>query len=315
MDHAHRGAAALIGVDWGTTSARAYRLDSSGRVLDRRSAPLGIQHVQDGRFADALDRLIGEWRDDPAPRIAAGMIGSRQGWIEAPYVSCPADLRMLAQRLTHVPDARLSIVPGITTRDDWGIPDVMRGEETQLLGAIPPDAHRALAVLPGTHSKWAQLSEGSVLDFRTYMSGELFAVLLGHSILGRLADRVDPPSSAIGAAFRRGVSRGLAPGALAHDIFGARTLALHGDLAGAEVAEWLSGLLIGREINQARSWARTCGLDAEPVHIVGSADLCGRYGAALEQCGWTVAETRSDAAAMGLWRIATAARMVEAKSS
>jgi 2-dehydro-3-deoxygalactonokinase len=298
--------AALIGLDWGTTSARAYRFDGDGRVTAERAAALGVQQVRDGRFAQALDALLGEWSADPARRIASGMIGSRQGWIEAAYVACPADLRTLADRLAFVDDARLAIVPGVSTRDERGIPDVMRGEETQLLGAIDPQAE-ALVVLPGTHSKWAHVARGRLLDFRTFMTGELFAVMLEHSILGRLAQSSEDALRADPDAFARGVQRGLAPGALGHDLFGARTLALHGELAGHEVAEWLSGLLIGREIADAQRWAEQRGLARAAVHVVGSAGLSARYATALAHAGLPVADTPADAAPRGLWRIACAA--------
>src|SRR5678816_3850453 len=116
-------ATALIAIDWGTTAARAYRLDAEGVVRGRQSVPLGIKHVRDGRFEPALAKLLGAWIDDPAPRIACGMIGSRQGWVEAPYVDCPASLTALADRVVRAPQDVLTIVPGIATRDAAGIPD------------------------------------------------------------------------------------------------------------------------------------------------------------------------------------------------
>ncbi len=239
-------ATALVAIDWGTSAARAYRFDAEGRVQDRRSVALGIKHVRDGRFEAALAKLLGDWSADPAPRIACGMIGSRQGWVEAPYVDCPASLTALADRVVQAPQDALTIVPGIATRDAAGIPDVMRGEETQLLGAVGPDERGVLAVLPGTHSKWARVEHGRVVDFTTFMTGELYAVLIDHSMLGRLAGH--EPGRFSRDAFSRGAARGLDEGELSHDIFGARTLALTDVLASDDVADWLSGLLIGREI-------------------------------------------------------------------
>ena len=110
-------ASTLIAIDWGTTSARAYRLDARGDVRDERTAALGISQIIGGRYDEALITLLGEWRLDPAPRLACGMIGSRQGWIEAAYVACPASLAALADGLAAVHDAKLSIVPGLITRD------------------------------------------------------------------------------------------------------------------------------------------------------------------------------------------------------
>src|SRR5512135_3042431 len=108
---------ALIAIDWGTTSARAYRHDDAGRVAGERSAALGIQHVRDGAFAAALANLLGDWARERAPRLACGMIGSRQGWVEAPYRACPAALDTLATALTYTPERTLAIVPGVTCVD------------------------------------------------------------------------------------------------------------------------------------------------------------------------------------------------------
>ena len=301
------GAASLIAIDWGTTSARAYRLDARGEVRDRRSSALGIARIEDRRYAEALASLLGDWQADSAPRLACGMIGSRQGWVEAPYVPCPASLNALAAQLTAV-DGALSIVPGLATRDRGGMPDVMRGEETQLMGAVAANEGPVLAALPGTHSKWAYVDAGRVVDFATYMTGELYAILLDHSLLGRMARRES--QSPLGAAFERGAGRGLRGGAFAHDVFGARTLALHGELAPDETAEWLSGLLIGRELHDARHWARERGFDAARVRIVGSDTLCQRYATALALAGVASERGDADAAALGLWRIADQAGLL-----
>ena len=159
-------AAALVAIDWGTTSARAYRMDTAGAVLDVREAPLGIQQVRDG-FGEAQADLLGDWRHDPAPRLACGMIGSRQGWVEAPYVDCPATLDALVRGIVRVQGGALAIVPGIAGRDDDGVPDVMRGEETQIVGAVARGAPPTLAILPGTHSKWALVRDGTIDTFAT----------------------------------------------------------------------------------------------------------------------------------------------------
>ena len=300
--------AALIAVDWGTTRARAYRLDAAGRVLGARTEPMGIQQLGDLSYPAALARLIGDWRDDALPRIACGMVGSRQGWREAPYVECPASLAHLSRGLVETAAGRLAIVPGLATRDAAGVPDVMRGEETQILGALAADAPRTLVALPGTHSKWACVERGVVLDFVTYMTGELHEALVRHTILGRLAS--GPSGAGADVAFDRGVERGLAAGGFMHDVFGARTLALRGELAPDEVAEWLSGLLVGREIRDARRWAeRACG-EVSRVLVVGSDALAGRYLRAFARAGIEAVAGPADAAAAGLYRIACAAGRV-----
>ncbi|MEP7329576.1 MAG: 2-dehydro-3-deoxygalactonokinase [Betaproteobacteria bacterium] len=301
---------ALIAIDWGTTSMRAYWLDATGSVIRTRNAPHGIQQIRDGGFDAALTQLVGDADDATVPHLACGMIGSRQGWVEAPYVACPALLTALVNGIVKVPGARLHIVPGVSTRDSRGIPDVMRGEETQIVGAVDEREPRVLTVLPGTHSKWALVESGHIVDFMSFMTGELWSVLLRHSILGRLAvpvSREAPP----GAAYVRGVRCGLGPGGLGHDIFGARTLALMGELADHEVGDWLSGVLIGREVRNARTWAQRHGYDASRVRLVGDDALVTRYVAALAEADIGYDRADSGAAAIGLWRLATLAGLVQ----
>jgi 2-dehydro-3-deoxygalactonokinase len=303
---------ALIALDWGTSAARAYRVAVDGSVLEERRTGLGIQHVRDGAFAAALAAILGDWSDIAAPRLACGMIGSRQGWVEAPYLACPADLGALAAALQWTPDRALAIVPGVICRDAADVPDVMRGEETQILGARDAWPGRALAVLPGTHSKWVNVDGGRIEGFTTYMTGELYAVLLRHSILGRMAVAGADPDAAPGAAFARGVARGLGRGDLAHDIFGARTLALTGELAAADVGDWLSGLLIGREIRAARVWAMGVGCDGSRASVIGNDALTARYAVAFAQAGIVAEPAPAGAAARGLWAIARSAGLIDA---
>lgn len=306
--------ASLIAVDWGTTSARAYRLDASGEVLESRAAPLGVTQVSGGRFAEALARLLGDWDAEAVPRIACGMIGSRQGWIEAPYLECPAALSDLADNLARTPGDRLLVVPGLRTRDANGMPDVMRGEETQVAGAASGSDARTLMVLPGTHSKWACVEDGRIVDFITYMTGELWQVLLQHSILGRLSVAGAATGAVATPAFLRGMERGAGSGSFMHDVFGARTHVLMGELRGEDVDEWLSGLLIAREVRMARQWAQRHDLDAARVRVVGDDALAARYIAALDAADVAVDRADARAAAFGLWRIAVQAGLVPPSS-
>jgi 2-dehydro-3-deoxygalactonokinase len=305
-------AAALIAIDWGTSSARAYRLDARGGILDERSAPLGVQKVEPGKFPQALSALLGEAVPEGIPMIACGMIGSRQGWVEAPYRDCPADFDGVAAALTPVPGTRLRIVPGLVCRDADGVPDVMRGEETQIMGALDDQtwAHDAprVVVLPGTHSKWALAGGRAIEAFATFMTGELYAVLREHSILGRLAATGSPGD---GAALERGVRVSLREAAaLPHDLFSARTLALTGALAPEAVADYLSGLLLGAEVAAGRRWLETHAVTGGSVILVGEAALCERYRRALALTGIEAAMGPPDAAARGLWRIARHSGMV-----
>jgi 2-dehydro-3-deoxygalactonokinase len=210
----------------------------------------------------------------------------------------------------RAPGGVLPIVPGIACRDNEGVPDVMRGEETQLVGAVAGESPPAIAVLPGTHSKWAIVRGGAIEAFATYMTGEVYAVLREHSILGRMANG----SAFAPAAFARGVRAGLAQrgsaDALLHRLFGARTLALRADLAPEETGEYLSGLLIGSEIAAGREWTRERGLAAESILLVGSRALCERYSQACNLASIAAVTGPADAAARGLWRIAKAAAIV-----
>jgi 2-dehydro-3-deoxygalactonokinase len=303
--------AALIAIDWGTTSARAYRLDARGCVLDQRSAPLGVQKIAADGFPAALDTLLGDAVDAGVPLIACGMVGSRQGWIEAPYVHCPADLAAVAAALTPVPGRRLAIVPGLVCHDLDRVPDVMRGEETQVLGTLDDrrPAGSRFVVLPGTHSKWVRVGSGGIEAFATFMTGELYALLHDHSILGRLVAAGQHDAS----AFARGVRASLGDAAaLSHDLFSARTLALTGALAPEGVADYLSGLLLGAEVAAGRRWAPRAAVEEGVVTLVGDAALCARYRRALALAGIKAASGPSEAAARGLWRIARHAGMLSA---
>ena len=301
--------AALIAIDWGTSSARAYWLDARGGILDQRSAPLGVLKVAAGGFPEALRVLLDGIADDGQPLIACGMIGSRQGWVEAPYRPCPAGLDALAAALTSVPGTRLAIVPGLICRDRTEVPDVLRGEETQIVGALDAPVRqreRRVLVLPGTHSKWALVGAGGIETFATFMTGEIYAVLREHSILGRLA-----VESSDAAALERGVARSLdAKAGLTHDLFSARTLALTGELAPEAVGDYLSGLLLGAEVAAGRRWLEQNAVAGDSVTLVGDAALCERYRRAFALAGVAAAPGAPAAAARGLWRIAQRAGMV-----
>jgi 2-dehydro-3-deoxygalactonokinase len=299
-------APALIGIDWGTTTARAYRFDAGGNVVAEHRAALGVQKVEDGRFADALKSLLGGEIPADTPLIACGMIGSRQGWLEAPYLQCPVDFTAVASALTRIAEPPLAIVPGLICRDADDVPDVMRGEETQIFGALEDAGARQLMVLPGTHCKWALVADAAIDRFATFMTGELYSVLREQSILGRLAT-----SGTDRAAFDRGIRASLRTGAaLAHDLFSARTLALTGELAPDGVADYLSGLLLGAEVAAARGWAGRGGARDLSATLVGEPALCERYRIAMTMARVDVRIGPNDAAARGLWRLAQHAGMV-----
>jgi len=179
----------LIALDWGTTSLRAYLMARDGTILRRQDGGRGIMQIDNGRFDAALQEIAGAWlRDFPGlPLIASGMVGSKQGWREAPYCACPASVDAIASRIVVLEfgnGRRLHIVPGLSCTDAIsGVPDVMRGEETQIIGAVP-DQGEHLVILPGTHSKWAKVVDGTIMAFSTWMTGEVYAALTQYTLLG-----------------------------------------------------------------------------------------------------------------------------------
>ena len=212
--------------------------------------------MRDGGFAAALATLLGDWRDDAAPRIACGMIGSRQGWVEAPYVDCPAELDALGARADARRRGELAIVPGARCVDAPVFPTSCAAKRRSSSARFAATRRACWPCCPARTANGRSSSAGGSNDFATFMTGELYAVLLAHSILGRMASDAARRRSAGGAAFARGVARGSAGDGLAHAIFGARTLALAGELAPQDVADWLSGVLIGHEIRGARANGR-----------------------------------------------------------
>ncbi len=288
----------MIGIDWGTTSLRAYRLDEAGAVLDRRESAQGILSVPEGGFAAVLDAQIRPWLDaGESTVLLCGMIGSRQGWQEVPYLACPAGPAEIAAAMAPLsfPGARRCLlVPGLSARGPEGVPDVMRGEETKLVGLLDElGGGAATLCLPGTHSKWARLEGGRIAGFATRMTGETRAVLLGHSILGRLSAPAPEPSD---EAFRRGVRRSRDRGGLLHHLFGTRALGLMGELAATETDDYLSGLLIGHEVRAAVE----DGVAGAAVHLAGSDTLCRLYALAFAEYGVAHRLHDPDIAARGL---------------
>ena len=289
--------AALIGVDWGGSSLRVFRFDGQGEVLERRASHRGVATIEGGRFADALGELISDWTSDGGARlIMCGMIGSRQGWAEAPYIPCPTDLGALAAKLEplETPFGPSLIAPGLSV-DDAGRLDVMRGEETQFLGALPNPQWTGVIVHPGTHAKWARFESGRIVGFRTWMTGELFSLLKQHSVLRVLMmDGSDDD-----AAFDLGVARGLADPAITSLLFTARTEGLFQRIASEALSSYLSGLLIGSEVCGA---LHTTG-EKTDILLVGDDRLTALYSRALDVAGHPVALVLDGeaAAASGLW--------------
>jgi 2-dehydro-3-deoxygalactonokinase len=288
----------LIAVDWGTSSLRAALLETDGRVIEERSLPRGILTVAAGGFPAVLETACGDWlRTEATLTLISGMAGSRQGWIEAPYCPCPAGFADITARLAWIEPGRVAIVPGLSC-EQHGVPDVMRGEETQVFGALDLlDIKDAAMVLPGTHSKWVRVTDARIQQFSTFMTGEFYALLRQHSILARTLPtddgELDEP------AFRRGIEHALRSANLLHTAFSARTLSLFDRLPASALPSYLSGLVIGEELR-----VQDLGALTGPLVVIGSAVLTRRYELALQVMGVQTRAVGSEATWRGLWAIA-----------
>lgn len=293
---------ALIGIDWGTSNNRAYRIDDRGHVLESRSGVLGLSAVKDRAFDAALEAFVADWRKGTSrdiPVLMSGMIGSRNGWAEAAYCACPFGIEELSRTVIAAPGQGAAfIVGGGSTCDAQRHHDVMRGEEVQILG-LKNTAGSRLVVAPGTHSKWAAVENGKIREFRTYMTGELFALLKDHSILGWL---MPDGTQAVRdeKVFQQGVRDAAADPDLLHGLFNVRTQGLFQPESAAGLASYLSGLLIGHEICGA-----TRRFAAKSITIIAEPRLASFYNLALASLGVADAEIADVGAvtARGLWRI------------
>jgi 2-dehydro-3-deoxygalactonokinase len=323
----------LIALDWGTTSLRAYRFDRAGQVAGSRQLASGIMQIateggSTAGFERAFDQACGDWRcASPASAIiACGMIGSAQGWREAAYLEVPTSLDDLGRTLTTVETgsgAVLHIIPGLIERGH--LPEVMRGEETQVAGVLErgggapdrpgaapgadpdPGAGADLWIgLPGTHSKWVRVHDRRIVQFHTFLTGEVFAALCAHTILGRTMRRPATPDH---YAFDRGVAVARSPEARAgvlSTVFSARTLGLVGALSPEAQADYLSGLLVGHEL----AGLERLGARLESIVLVGGDELCHRYRRALAGFGHAPPAIASGATERGLWHVARSAGLV-----
>lgn len=294
----------MIAVDWGTSSLRLYRMDDDGLVHERRRSDHGAL-ASKGRFAEVLAREISGW-DDPLI-LMCGMVGGRGGWQEAPYVVCPVGNAELALGMRPLPSSEfpgrsLWIMPGLRDASADAVPDVMRGEETQLaalLDVLPGGSH--MVCLPGTHSKWVTVRNGRICRITTAMTGEVYAALRQHSILAQLMPATDGRFDAY--AFDAGLRRSAENGGLLHHLFGVRTAGLFQQFSEAALPSYLSGILIGHEIRASGLFPQS----PRPalVHLIGNERLLASYAHALRTLGIGVQRHPEDLAARGLhalWR-------------
>ena len=301
----------LIAADWGTSNFRAFLLDGKGSVLETRQAQSGIMKVAQGAFAKEFNRLIGDWLEEypQVPVLMAGMIGCEQGWSLATHFKLPTGLEALSSALHPVevaPGRTGYIVPGLTTLALGGVPDIIRGEETQVAGVISElPGGKNLLCLPGTHSKWLIIEDGIITGFHTNMSGELLDVMSGHSILGRLMeDRADVDQD----AFNMGLVRSTEPGGVLHHLFGVRTQGYYQNIPGSGLHSYFAGILLGHEIKGM--------LDFFPrpkkVIVIGGEKIGQSYAAALKHFGIGNELKDGNAAFVrGLWNLAQAGGLIQ----
>ena len=274
-----------IAVDWGTTNRRAYRIGTDRAVVDGFEDTLGLKSIAAGGFDAAAADIRARLGD--LPMLLAGMVGSKTGWRETAYVDCPAGPDAIAANILWLEPGRTGIIPGVCQRSA-SRPDVMRGEEVQILGAlaakmIPPDA---LVCHPGTHSKWIHVAAGQIAQFQTMMTGELFDLIRSHSILaGLMTGDVQA-----GPAFWAGVNDALGGQSILTGLFGIRARAL---LAGddGDSASRASGLLIGADI---MAGARKHG--GQPLFLIGRPDLSALYDVAAGLAGYKAVQIDATAA-------------------
>lgn len=315
-----------IGLDWGTSSLRAYLFSAQGKILEQRAADWGIMNLpgapagednsRASRFRRAFWGLADDWLKQPGTSrrvVACGMVGSAQGWREAPYISLPVRIEDISGALVEV-DAGdgvvLAIAPGLMEHS--ALPNVLRGEETQIAGALAmlneagrEMSGRCLLGLPGTHSKWAYIRDGNIEHFDTFMTGEVYALLVQHSVLGRTmaVGELAPESDEAVHAFLLGVDNARssdgARGLLA-TLFSSRTLGLSGALTPAAQHEYLSGVLLGHEVR-----GLVAGLPAQwqqaSIILLGRPGLCLHYQRALGRFGLEAEILSEDAGLYGLW--------------
>jgi len=318
----------FIGLDWGTSSVRAYLFAADGRMLDQREADWGVMNLplapgadpaqREGRFSHAFWQLAGDWLRQPGTSrrvTACGMVGSTQGWREAGYIPVPVTIRDIAGALTTFPvgeGASLSIAPGLLQRG--AMPDAIRGEETQIAGVPALLAAKGLTMeghwllgLPGTHSKWAMVRDGAIQRFDTFLTGELYALLVRHSILGRSMGEtvLDPDSEASRQAFMLGARNACSEAGrkgLLGTIFSSRSLSLTNELTGPQQREYLSGLLLGHEISGLLDSLQAEWRNAR-IALIGRPGLCQRYHDVLREHGHASEILSEEAGIHGLWAL------------
>jgi 2-dehydro-3-deoxygalactonokinase len=297
----------VVAGDWGTSRLRLFLCDDRGAILDRTDGP-GVA-AMGGPFPQIFESLVEPWesRHGALPAVLCGMVGSSIGWVQTPYIACPALPAKISGGCVALRAGRVRIVPGVRCENRLGAPDFMRGEETQILGALTlePALRRGahLLCLPGTHTKWVLLKEGIIEEFLTAPTGELYAALRDHSVL--VGGDFRNPEVTDGTAFEEGLKRfGEFPQVpVLHRLFECRGRLLGGELAAADAAAFLSGLLIAQDVGGALHLFADC-LAERSVCLIGAPALTGLYATALKDQSCAARQLDGDAVSLaGLIRI------------
>ena len=311
------GAASFVAGDWGTSHLRLFLCDDEGGVTESLDGP-GIAEIR-RPFAEVFESLMQSWesRHGPLPAVLCGMVGSSIGWTQAPYVPCPTVPAGIMDACVSLRGGRVQVIPGLKCRNRLGAPDVLRGEETQVLGALTlnPELRHGLQLLclPGTHTKWLMLKDGMIEEFLTAPTGELFGALRDHSVLvpsGSGNAMID------GAAFEAGLKRCVehphVP--VLHLLFECRSRLLSGELTPQAAGGFLSGLLIGTDVSGALHLFADC-LAQRTVHVIGAPHLTGLYASALALRSHTAHEFDGTAVSLaGLTRVQRHLSQVESSA-
>ncbi len=274
----------FVAIDWGSSNFRAYLVNASGDLVDRLATADGAATLSRDGMVDAIDAVASRWPLATRTLLGCGMIGSSVGWEEVPYLTCPVDLDDVASQATAmtIGNHRLWVSPGLTCRSADGFPDVIRGEEVLCIGAVRREnriqKNGGILCFPGTHTKWVAFSDGVVRSFSTSLVGELYEALSRSDLLKHhLKDKVR-----VSDAFRQGVDYGASGGGLMRFLFSVRSRSVVGELAYEDGASFASGILIGSDIRDAMG-VYSYLPDSSPLVLVGDADLCELYRAALQQ--------------------------------
>lgn len=300
----------FIGLDWGTSSLRAYLIDEQGKICQRVSSDQGLLAIKNNQFQQPLAEVLaslpgpGEYGERTAI-LAAGMVTSRNGWLETPYVTCPASVEALAGELTPLDTeqyGRIWFMPGLCQASPS--PDIIRGEETQLAGLECPG--KRVVIMPGTHSKWVRLVDGEVQQFSTYLTGDLFNAVRHHTILQAIPEGVWKMED-----FKQGVKTGFDDyrrgRSLLSSLFQVRATTILATSTHTDSESYLSGLLMGTEIAEASA---TYYSSDTPYLIIANQRLTELYTAALSLCGLRGESAGEDIAAKGLFKIARAKQLI-----